>query len=192
MPLILLLDSNGQANKWAHWQDAVTYAAKDMIVWQTGEVSFTFHGGKSRMTGEVSTITTASIIAVKGVINGKRAHKAPALTNRVLFRRDKQICGYCGKHYHTDNLTRDHIVPVSKGGKDSWMNTVTACRGCNNYKEDKTLDQLDMKLLYVPYVPTRSEKMILENRKILVDQMSFLLASVPETSRAHDKDYLLS
>ncbi len=188
-PLILTLDSSGQVNKWVHWQDAVTYQAKDLISWSLGEATFTFHGGKNRDTGEQSTITTASIIAIKGAV-GKRMHKPPTLNNRLLFRRDKHLCAYCGKIYGEDHLTCDHIHPVSKGGRNVWMNTVTACKGCNHYKANHMLSDLDMELLYVPYVPTRAEAILLANRRVLADQMEFLLNMIPANSRAHDSDFL--
>lgn len=188
-PLILTLDSSGQVNKWVNWQDAVTYQAKDLISWSLGEATFTFYGGNNRMTGKQSTITTASIIAIKGSVS-KRAYRIPTLSNRLLFRRDKHLCAYCGKSYGEDNLTCDHIHPVSKGGKNTWMNTVTACRSCNHYKANSSLTQLGMQLLYVPYIPNRAEAVLLANRRILADQMDFLLQSIPEHSRAHDDDFL--
>jgi 5-methylcytosine-specific restriction endonuclease McrA len=183
MSLILTLDNSGNPHRWATWQDAVTYKAKDLVAWSTGEVEFTFFGGKSRMTGETSSITVPSIMAIKNKHHAK--HRPPVLTNRNLFRRDLFICAYCGHSHNEAKLTRDHVVPVSKGGKDTWMNVVTACWKCNNYKDDSLLDDLNMALLYVPYVPSRVENLILQNRKILVDQMEFLKAYIPENSRAH-------
>lgn len=183
---ILQLDSQGQPNNWITWQDAVTYHAKGLVTWSMGEAEFTFHGGKSRMTGEISTIKTASIIAVKGETN-KRKHRTPALNNRELFRRDRHLCAYCGGLFTEAKLSRDHITPRSRGGKDVWMNVVTCCGKCNQRKDDKTLDEAGMQLLYVPYVPSRAEHLILKNRHILADQMEFLLAFVPETSRLREE-----
>jgi 5-methylcytosine-specific restriction endonuclease McrA len=183
-PRILQLDETGTPNSWCDWQDAVTYQAKEMIVWSLGEATFTFTGGKSRMTGEISTITVPSIIAVRNKTKVK--HRPPVLTNCNLFRRDLQTCAYCGTvHANDEKLTRDHIIPVSKGGPNTWMNTITACKGCNNYKGSHLLETIDMKLLFIPYVPTKAENMILANRKILGDQMEFLKSYLPEHSRVH-------
>jgi 5-methylcytosine-specific restriction endonuclease McrA len=82
-------------------------------------------------------------------------------------------------------LSRDHIVPLSRGGEDRWMNVVTACRGCNSKKDNRTPEAARMPLLYLPYVPNRHEHMILQNRRILVDQMQYLMARVPKHSRLH-------
>jgi 5-methylcytosine-specific restriction endonuclease McrA len=79
----------------------------------------------------------------------------------------------------------EHIVPSSRGGADSWMNLVAACKPCNRMKRDRTPEAAGMKLHYVPYIPNRYEAFILRNRKILADQMEFLLRGVPKSSRIH-------
>lgn len=180
-PRILQLDETGHPNSWCNWQDAVCYQAKDMVVWSLGEVAFTAHGGKSRMTGEQSIIKVPTIIAVRN--KTKVNHKPPALTNTNLFRRDLHTCAYCGRIHREEKLTRDHIHPVSKGGKNTWMNTVAACKACNNYKGNRLLADIDMDLLYLPYIPCKTENLILANRNILGDQKDFLLPFIPENSR---------
>jgi hypothetical protein len=62
---------------------------------------------------------------------------------------------------------------------------VTACTRCNNRKDSRTPEQAEMPLLYVPYVPNKSEALILANRNILADQAEFLLNLVPKHSRLH-------
>lgn len=183
MALILQLDQQGQPNKWVTWQDAAVYHAKGLVAWELGEFNTTIRGGNSRMTGEQSIIVTSSIIAVKGEAGGKRKHRAPALNNRELFRRDRHMCGYCGHVFGDAKLTRDHIQPKSRGGKDIWMNVVTCCAKCNQKKDDKTLAESGLQLLYLPYIPSRAEHLILANRNVLVDQMEFLMTFVPANSR---------
>jgi 5-methylcytosine-specific restriction endonuclease McrA len=63
------------------------------------------------------------------------------------------------------------------------MNVVTACRPCNHRKSSRTPEQAHMPLLYTPYVPSLWEDFILRNRRILADQMEFLMAHVPSSSR---------
>ena len=98
---------------------------------------------------------------------------------------NRSICAYCGRHFHFDDLTREHIIPTSRGGFDSWMNCITACRPCNGHKGNRLPEEVHMSLLYLPYVPSLHEDMILRGRRILTDQMEFLLASVPRHSRLH-------
>jgi 5-methylcytosine-specific restriction endonuclease McrA len=74
-------------------------------------------------------------------------------------------------------------MPKSRGGKNNWTNVVAACKPCNHRKGNKTPEEAKMHLLYVPYVPNIFEKMILRNKKILADQMEFLIGRIPKHSR---------
>lgn len=186
MSRILTLDASGQPHRWVSHEDAIVYHAKGLVAWQLGEGEgdVLFRGGENRLTGTQSRIVTAPIIAVKGEsAAAKRMHKAPSLTNRDLFRRDHHMCAYCGKVFKELHLTRDHVIPRSKGGPDKWTNVVTACETCNHKKDDKLLEECGMELLYVPYAPNRAEALILENRVILACQMNYLLSFIPEHSR---------
>jgi len=106
-------------------------------------------------------------------------------TSSILFARDRNMCAYCGDVLPNAVLTADHVHPKSRGGPKTWTNTVSACKPCNNRKGNRTPEEAKMPLLYVPYQPSIFEKMILKNRKILADQMEFLLARVPKNSRLH-------
>ncbi|MDX1432555.1 MAG: HNH endonuclease [Gammaproteobacteria bacterium] len=174
-PLILRLDVTGQPLRWIPWREAVLLDSKEMIAWSAGDHSFTFHGGINRLSGARSSVTVNSIIAVKGRL--RHAHSeglVPPLSNRELFLRDGQLCLYCGKEFPEDMLTRDHVRPLSQGGRDGWSNVVTACKPCNHAKGARTPEQADMSLLAVPFVPNRAEYLFLSNRRILADQMQFL------------------
>lgn len=180
MSLILTLDNTGAPVRWSTWEEAVTAQHKGLIAWSMGD-STTHYGGKSRMTGEISKVAVPSIIAMRGTVRIKRV--IPALTNRALFGRDLHVCAYCGNEFHPQKLTRDHILATSREGKNVWSNVVTACKRCNNKKDDMTLEEAGMSLLYVPYVPCRNEALILKNRSVLADQMDYLRAHLPKHSR---------
>ena len=81
------------------------------------------------------------------------------------------------------DLTVEHILPVSRGGRHEWTNVVTACRSCNTRKGNRRPEEANMPLLYVPYAVCRNEGFILSNRRILADQMVFLQTSLPRHSR---------
>ena len=156
-PMILTLDMYGQPHRWVSWQHALFYYAKNQVAWDAGEHRFTFIGGRSRLTGERSLITANSIIAIKGrALSTRSLLQTPPLSNRELFHRDRQICAYCGDEFSTQRLTRDHVVPVSQGGTDIWMNVVTACRSCNQRKGGRTPDQAHMKMIRSPIKPKRN------------------------------------
>ncbi len=187
-PLILTLDTHGVPHRWISWQHACYYYAKDQVAWTTGEHAFTVYGGMNRLTGRRSSITASSIIAIKGKAMAMKAFsQVPPLNNRELFHRDRQICAYCGGMFPISRLTRDHVTPFSRGGRDTWMNSVTACRACNEQKGNCKPEQARMELIYLPYVPNRAEYLILTNRRILADQMEFLAQHVPAQSRLRQK-----
>ena len=72
---------------------------------------------------------------------------------RNVHLRDKYICQYCAVKCKESETTIDHIIPASKGGQETWENTVTCCKSCNNRKQDKTLAQSGLKLLRIPAKP---------------------------------------
>lgn len=78
-------------------------------------------------------------------------YKKVELTRKNILRRDNFRCAYCNKS--TPPLTIDHIIPKSRGGTDTWENLVCACVRCNNRKGDRTLDEINMKLLLKPFRP---------------------------------------
>lgn len=183
-PYVLALDTAGAPHRWINVRQAALYYAADMIAWAVGTNEFVLRGGVQRSTGTRSMIRASSIVAIKGKDFMVRnfAH-APALAKEMLLARDRYVCAYCAQRFRFDQLDMEHIVPRSKGGEDSWMNLVAACKPCNNRKADRTPEAAGMKLHYVPYVPNRYEAFILSNRRILGDQMEFLLQGVPKSSR---------
>lgn len=64
-----------------------------------------------------------------------------ALTRRNIYKRDEWKCVYCKKDGKSNNLTLDHVVPRSKGGKDTWENLVTCCTNCNSEKADLEIEE---------------------------------------------------
>lgn len=184
-PLILQLDAGGNPTRWITYEDAAYYYAKDLVAWTPSEEGFTIYGGINRASQSRSFMDMNTIIAIKGEVGGKFLHRPPNLTNKALFRRDHNLCAYCGNIFTYDDLTRDHVNPKAQKGKDVWSNVVTACGHCNKMKDDRTPEQAKMPLLYLPYVPSRSEYLILMNRNILADQMEFLMARIGANSRLH-------
>jgi hypothetical protein len=92
---------------------------------------------------------------------------------------------YCGERFPSSQLSRDHVRPLSQGGRDTWTNVVTACRRCNNHKAWRTPEQAGMQLIAVPFKPTYAEYIYLKGRRVLADQMEYLLAHFPRSSPLH-------
>lgn len=74
-----------------------------------------------------------------------------SLTRKNVFRRDHHRCQYCGDR---DGLTLDHVMPKSRGGRDTWENLVTACVPCNNRKGSRTPEEARMPLRKRPFRPS--------------------------------------
>ena len=182
---VLQLDMSGRPQDWISAKEAAVIYACDGVSWTLGDAFYVLRGGVQRRTGLQSRIEVHPIIAVRGAVPSRAWRIAPALSNPKLFARDRQVCAYCGGHFRAEEMTREHIVPTSRGGLDTWMNCIAACRSCNGHKGNRLPEEAHMSLLYLPYVPSLHEDMILRGRRILADQMDFLLASVPRNSRLH-------
>lgn len=180
---VLKLSAQGLPQSWISLEQAVTHYAAEEVRWEVGARVAVFRGGHNAITGEQSVIEVSSIIGTRGVPNINPFNLRPSLTNAKLFARDRNMCAYCGDALDEHDLTREHIIPFAQHGQDTWMNVVTACRPCNHRKSHRTPEQAHMPLLYAPYVPSLWEDFILRNRRILADQMEFLLAHVPRHSR---------
>jgi 5-methylcytosine-specific restriction endonuclease McrA len=183
VPKILIIDSQGQPVRWALMQRAARYYASGKVVTDLGENLFGMAGGLQEATGLRSEFVTSSIVMIRGRHRIPFGHAHVGLTKHRLFARDRQVCAYCGGHFVELDLTVEHILPVSRGGRHEWTNVVTACRSCNTRKGSRRPEEANMPLLYVPYAVCRNEGFILSNRRILADQMMFLQASLPRHSR---------
>lgn len=176
--------------EWIDFQDAVRLYHLDQVAYTCGSPLHRIRGGHNAMTGRRSVIELNSIIATHGNTNSllkARAHYCPPLSNPALFARDAHLCLYCGERFSSRDLSRDHVTPLSRGGADSWSNVVTACKRCNNHKAGRTPEQAGIALLAVPFVPTHAEYVYLQGKRVLADQMEFLLAHFPRTSPLHKR-----
>ncbi|QFY88489.1 HNH endonuclease [Magnetovirga frankeli] len=174
----LALDCAGNPSVWLDPESAIQLVAAERVLAGLGETVRVFQGGINARTGRRSRIAVASILLTRGKVKPHlwSKHYEPPLTNPALFRRDRHLCLYCGGRFAASALTRDHVLPKSRGGSDSWANVVSACRSCNQRKGARTPREWGTELLAVPYVPCYAEHLILGNRAILADQMAFLKA----------------
>ena len=180
---ILRLNLAGQPIEWLEWQCAVCLYARDLVTWSLGDVVKKVVGGHNRITGNQSIIELPSIIACGGEKLARPRSDYP-LTNPALFARDSNLCLYCAGEFPVSQLTRDHIVPTSRGGDDRWENVVSACRRCNQRKANYLLEETNMQLVALPYRPNNAEYLALINsRRILGDQMAFLREQFSSNSR---------
>ncbi len=177
---LLSLDAHGRVLDWINWQEASCLYARGAVAWTLGDPCLHVHGAINRASGLRSGLDLHPIIASRGHARSRALDPTPNLTNTALFARDAQLCLYCGQQFSRPHLTRDHVMPLSKGGRDIWENVVSACFQCNSRKSNRTPQQANMPLLAVPYRPSWIEHLILSNRNILADQMAFLKAQLPK------------
>ena len=90
-----------------------------------------------------------SIIKIRQYIHVP--YKSVVLTRHNVFKRDNHSCQYCGSN---KDLTLDHLIPKSKGGKSSWTNLVTACKNCNAHKGNYAPEEVGLQLAKKPIRPS--------------------------------------
>jgi len=76
-----------------------------------------------------------------------------SLNRRNLMARDENRCQYCGRKFATSELSIDHVLPLSRGGRTTWANVVCACTGCNKRKGGRTPQEAGMSLIRPPREP---------------------------------------
>jgi 5-methylcytosine-specific restriction endonuclease McrA len=99
-------------------------------------------------------------IAIPKIVIYTKYDKIPKvtqkLTRKAIYERDQYTCYLCGKKFTEGHLTLDHVVPLSRGGGNSWENLATCCRQCNWDKGDKLLSELKVKPHFIPHKPVIS------------------------------------
>jgi len=102
------------------------------------------------------TVPRPSVIRLRRFVHVPRKFRRQ-VTNTFLFARDRYRCQFCGRRDlelgYRECLTRDHLVPLSRGGSNAWVNVVTACSTCNTRKGNRLMAECGMQLLTVPAEP---------------------------------------
>ena len=124
------------------WQDAIKAVCLDRVT-IISEYEQTIASPSLEMN-------LPSVIALKEYVPQTRN---PAFTRFNVFLRDRFSCQYCGNRFSASDLTFDHVVPRSKGGRTNWANVVTACGPCNLRKANKLPHQCNMLPLSKPRAP---------------------------------------
>jgi 5-methylcytosine-specific restriction endonuclease McrA len=128
------------------WQDSVKAVFLDRVS-VLSEYEAVVHSPSLRMR-------LPSVIALKDYIPAARR---PAFTRFNVFLRDSFECQYCGQAQPTQDLTFDHVIPRSRGGRTTWDNVVTACGPCNLRKGSHLPRECHMHPRQAPRQPTSWE-----------------------------------
>jgi 5-methylcytosine-specific restriction endonuclease McrA len=106
------------------------------------------------------TLKIPSVLRLRYYVNAPR--RDARWSKKAVLRRDQYTCAYCsarpgdqqnGETLTARDFTVDHILPVSRGGKDTWSNTICACFACNQRKADRLPREINMKLGWEPKRP---------------------------------------
>lgn len=102
------------------------------------------HNGK-QIRAERISFDLPEVIRLKNYI--QLPYRPIPYSRKNILLRDDYTCQYCAESFDSDELTLDHIMPVSRGGKDLWTNVVAACKDCNHTKGNRLPEEAGMKLL---------------------------------------------
>lgn len=163
---VLILDRNYQPIKIATAKIAVMLLFSDKaLVLDSSYMTYTIEEwinySKLVNTTDLPVLRSASVnilvpevIVVPSYLRKPSHGKKLKYSRMSIFKRDNFTCQYCGDEKRRPDLTVDHILPKSKGGKSSWTNIATACKKCNWKKADRTPEEAGMKLLSQPRIPS--------------------------------------
>jgi 5-methylcytosine-specific restriction endonuclease McrA len=147
----LVLNADMQPLSWAplsswSWQEAVTAVMQRRVI-------------QLKAYEEVTIRSARAEFEVPAVVCLRRYHQRRAVpfTRFNLFLRDEFRCQYCGCEETAKNLTFDHVIPRSRGGRGGFGNIVAACQVCNLKKGNRTPERAGMKLRRPPRVPSPAE-----------------------------------
>ena len=142
---MLVLNATYEPLKVVNWQKAIT-------LWCQGKVEVIAVHDREIRAVSVS-FKLPSVIRLLRFVKIKRRFDYVPFNRANIYARDKNTCQYCAESYPTAELTFDHVVPVTQGGRKDWENIVTCCVTCNRRKGGQTPAEAGMKLLRVPRRP---------------------------------------
>ena len=129
------------------WQDAIKAIYQDRVQIVSEYDDAIVHSPSTQMK-------VPSVIALKEYV---APQQKPAFTRFNVFLRDRWCCQYCGQKFRTQELTFDHVIPRSRGGRTTWDNIVTACQDCNALKGNMMPEKARMYPRTKPREPTNYE-----------------------------------
>lgn len=147
MEQVILLNNNGSFLRMIDWQRAVCLIVKDRAI-----VVSEF---KDKVIRTAKGFFMKVPMAIKLLNAVRKLYKSRVpYSKRNVMIRDKFTCAYCGSK---KDLTIDHIIPKSRGGKSTFDNCVTSCKSCNNHKGDRTPREANMFIRTKVFTPTIHE-----------------------------------
>jgi len=144
MEHVLLLNITYEPLKIINWKKAITMLC-------LGKVEVIEEYGRD-IHAVSFTIKLPSVVRLLKMV--KRTKSTVKFSRQNIYARDRYQCQYCGNSCPTEDLTYDHVLPKSRGGKTEWGNIVTCCIECNRKKGGRTPAEASMTLVRKPSRPT--------------------------------------
>lgn len=145
----LLLNATYEPLRVISWQRAI-------VLWFDEKVEILEEYNDFELTSVSFSIKCPAVVRLLDYVSNKRNKVKFSRAN--VFARDAYSCQYCGVQPGSSQLTYDHVVPRSKGGKTVWENIVTCCISCNSRKADRTPVDAKMVLRVKPTKPNWSTR----------------------------------
>ena len=148
MEMTLLLNATFEPLKIVDWQRAIT-------LFYRGKVEILAEHEKE-VRAVTFTFRLPAVVRLLRFVKVRGRDDAVPFTRANIYARDAYACQYCGVSFAAIDLTFDHVVPASRGGRKGWENIVTACLPCNRRKDAQTPAEAGMTLLRQPKRPTKT------------------------------------
>jgi 5-methylcytosine-specific restriction endonuclease McrA len=165
MPKALLLNHNYQVLQFIPEQRAIRLLLKEKVE-VLSEWQESFYYLKCKMS-------YPAVLRLRYHV--KRPAKELTFSRYSVFRRDAYSCQYCGSGLTLQEITLDHVVPRTAGGKTTFLNCVASCYPCNNKKGGRTPEQAEMPLLRKPFIPTLNHVHGIDNQQLWHESWQFYL-----------------
>jgi 5-methylcytosine-specific restriction endonuclease McrA len=143
MEQVLLLNITYEPLRIINWKKAIT-------LFLLGKVEVLEEYGHEIHSVSFS-VKLPSVVRLLWLV--KRPKTPIRFSRQNIYARDKYACQYCGKKFPSEELSYDHVIPKSRGGKTEWGNIVTCCFRCNRKKGGRTPKEARMKLIRKPSFP---------------------------------------
>lgn len=119
------------------------YQPVTIVSWERAIYYLVTEKAEALVNYEKVVRSVSKMFAIPGVIRLKkyfkpRRRRAKGFNRSLVFERDRYQCQYCGRQLGSKTATIDHVIPVSKGGKTTYLNTVCCCHDCNGRKSNLT------------------------------------------------------
>jgi 5-methylcytosine-specific restriction endonuclease McrA len=143
MEQVLLLNITYEPLRIINWKKAITLL-------MLGKVEVLEEYG-TEVHSVSFTLKLPSVVRL--LMMAKRPRTSVKFSRQNIYARDKYCCQYCGRKFPVEDLSYDHVIPKSRGGKTVWTNIVTACMRCNRKKGGRTPKEAKMHLIRKPTQP---------------------------------------